>query len=976
VNEEEVKIRCVIPWLQRIGVDLTDLQFEHTFTIKVGRQSIPIGRTDKTMHRARFDILVRRGDKNLFIVEVKAQDERLTDEDRDQAISYARLVHPIAPYAIVTNGNERRLYHAITKELIQPADIQLRGYDASLSEADLLDAQAYFLQLNRSNLSLFCRQQVSSELRRVRGDISDGKKYVPALHVAREAFQKVIASFQAATTPGLLLEGPSGSGKTCELCFLAESLLETQRPVLFFNGSMLPESLFDAIATEFSWTFAGAQHAIDILKRAESLLGQERLTIIIDAVDEWTAHSRVPQLDSLLRAAETHRIKLVVACKSSVVPSLLMQRDTPTFVSLLTTQSALMPLTDAEFYAAIDKYRQVYQFWGGFEREVLTQARENPFLLRVLFDVARDSKAKHLTFSSEELFQRYYERSLLKIGRERETEADETLRTVARVLWEQNSDSVPEQEVRKILGLRPNEPLMTDLFEYSLLLRTPGGTGERHISFYFQQLRDYLIAFRVLKFNAMSTERLQNEFDAVTFPSMRADVFTLYYRLAPPVKQSVFDGELRKNAAEYLACYLDLMRRHFPAACAMIEPRPDKDVGFIAELVLSGIVLGMYGFRLLKDGDNAIHFVPVERMMNESNLARLSGAQHGMHFCESANGFRNGIDVPAEVIKYEVLPGIRKLVNDGRLNESNNPDLLTELVIEWVQGDRDVFGRLLDPQERTIRYPLKLDSVLECLQRAKLKRHFEDEIVRRGRRSGQIREHRSGSSVSFHYNRTAHDVAEIATRVDEAMASGEIPNFRARYSELETLERTLKPAIQALQMQGEEITGPRFSSERITTCMNGFDVPLEKLKRYLRDLSLACSANYRTLVETNFPTLLNDFELYSSPPRSYFFLPGAPAVSFHDWNLTIYSMVSRTGVTTAECAEEVTRQDTERGVVYRIDGVEYDHVTVNYTSVGHYLDPGGGFGDMYLRSHLYATLRNEWTAVERAFTHRAANHRI
>lgn len=966
MNEEEVKVRYVIPWLQRIGVDLTDLQLEHTFTIKVGRNSLPIGGTDSTVHRARFDILVRRGDKNLFIVEVKAQDERLTDENRDQAISYARLVHPIAPYAIVTNGNECQLYHSITKELIQPADIQVRGYEASLSEADLLDAQAYFLQLNRSNLSLFCQQQVNSELRRIRGEISDGRKYVPALHVAREAFQKSVASFEASTTPGLLLEGASGSGKTCELCFLAESLLEAERPVLFFNGSMLSENLYDAIAAEFSWTFAGAERAIQVLKRVESLLGQERLTIIIDAVDEWTSHSRVPQLDSLLRAAETHRIKLVVACKSSAVPSLLTQRDTPTFVSLLATRSALTALTDKEFYTAIDKYRHAYQFWGGFERDVLTEARENPFFLRVLFDVARDSKAKHLTFNSEDLFQKYYARSLLKIGRERETEADETLCTLARLLWEQNSDSISQQELRKALGLRPNDPLMMDLFEYSLLLRTSGSSGEHQVSFYFQQLRDYLIAFRVLKFNAMSVKRLQNEFDAVTFPSMRGDVFTLYYRLAPPAKQSVFDGELRENASEYLACYLDLMHDHFSAACTMLAPRADRDVGFIAELVLSRRGLGMYGFRQLEDGDDAIHFIPVERMMNESNLARLQGAQHGMHFCESANEFRNGIDVPAEVIKHEVLPRIRKLVDDGRLNESDNPDLLTELVIEWVQGDRGVFGTLLDAHQRKIRYPLKLASVLECLQRAKLKRHFEDEIVRRGRRSGQIREHWSGSSVSYQYNRTAQDDAEIAARVDEAMASGEMPNFLARYTELEALERTLLPATQTLV----EIAGPRFSSERIITRMNGFDIPLENLKRYLRDLSLACSANYRTLVERNFPTLRSDFALYSSPPSSYFFVLGAPAASLYDWNLEIYSVLSRTGVTTVEFAEEVIRQGTERGAVYQIDGVEYDPVTITYTSVGHYLDPDGRFGDMYLRAHVYTALRKEWAAVERTFAHR------
>ena len=61
------------------------------------------------------------------MVEVKAPDEKLTDDDRDQAISYARLVHPIAPFALVTNGRDDwKLYDSITKDLIPRCDFVLK----------------------------------------------------------------------------------------------------------------------------------------------------------------------------------------------------------------------------------------------------------------------------------------------------------------------------------------------------------------------------------------------------------------------------------------------------------------------------------------------------------------------------------------------------------------------------------------------------------------------------------------------------------------------------------------------------------------------------------------------------------------------------------------------------------------------------------------------------------------------------------
>ena len=107
MNEEEIKIKYVLPWLAQTGVDLRELQFERSFSVRIGRKNIPVsGSTVKDKSGARLDILVRRGDKNLLILETKAAHLSLTDDDRDQAISYARLVHPIAPYAVVTNGGE------------------------------------------------------------------------------------------------------------------------------------------------------------------------------------------------------------------------------------------------------------------------------------------------------------------------------------------------------------------------------------------------------------------------------------------------------------------------------------------------------------------------------------------------------------------------------------------------------------------------------------------------------------------------------------------------------------------------------------------------------------------------------------------------------------------------------------------------------------------------------------------------------
>jgi hypothetical protein len=288
VNEEEVKIKYVLPWLEQSGVALQDLQFEQSFSVKIGRQRISVGKQPaRTRVGARLDILVRRGDRNLFVVETKAGSEVLTDDDRDRAISYARLVHPIAPYAVVTNGKEYRLYDAISKSEIQPKRIQMRGFEATLPDADIVEAQRCFFGLSRSNLQRFCQQQVDSELRLVRGTLSEDRKYVRELHVPRESIQKDLADLYVSPQPGLLLVGESGFGKTCELCFIAETLLASGRVVLFFNGFSLTNDITQAVANEFSWTFSRSDTPFQALERIESFAGNEFLTIVIDAIDEW-----------------------------------------------------------------------------------------------------------------------------------------------------------------------------------------------------------------------------------------------------------------------------------------------------------------------------------------------------------------------------------------------------------------------------------------------------------------------------------------------------------------------------------------------------------------------------------------------------------------------------------------------------------------------------------------------------------------
>ena len=211
MNEEEVKLKILLPWLKSLGVDTENLYFEKHFSLRVGRKAVNV-RGDYDLANGRLDILVTHKNNNLLIVEAKAAHLTLTTSDRDQAVSYARLVHPIAPYAVVTNGTDFKLYDSISKDEVKPSDFDINGVPGTISDEAVSEAQSLFLNLSVNNLLSFCQSQANGELQIISGKATEGFKFDTQLHVAREEFTKNIDDFYECEKQALLVLGSSGEG--------------------------------------------------------------------------------------------------------------------------------------------------------------------------------------------------------------------------------------------------------------------------------------------------------------------------------------------------------------------------------------------------------------------------------------------------------------------------------------------------------------------------------------------------------------------------------------------------------------------------------------------------------------------------------------------------------------------------------------------------------------------------------------------
>jgi Type I restriction enzyme R protein N terminus (HSDR_N) len=356
MTEDDIRTKVVYPWLVSCGLSPAEVSVEFSFEIRLGRTVHRVGSQSKTprpgqisetdvIARPRADVLVRRGQTNLMIVEVKAPDEAVDHAARDQGISYARLLPQIAPFVVVTNGKTTAVFDSITREELSggmiPADHPgLRGgFRLSINELQLrTEALEMFVSLSTENLLVFCAKQLEFRMRRLRDtNPASGKKYIPSLYVdrkkPRESIEKLL---DVDHVRAVAVVGRPQVGKTNFLCRFAEERVHAGCPVLFYPAISLTSGLLQEIAEDFGW-FLGDQNPVALLT---SNLGKilrrtgSRLALIIDGWNEADIKvARIIDRECERVCSGNGSIQLVVSFTHSAAKKLLVHAGNPSYLA-------------------------------------------------------------------------------------------------------------------------------------------------------------------------------------------------------------------------------------------------------------------------------------------------------------------------------------------------------------------------------------------------------------------------------------------------------------------------------------------------------------------------------------------------------------------------------------------------------------------------------------------------------------------
>jgi hypothetical protein len=763
-NEEDLKARILLPYLSALGLSPNQIELEKTLRVKLGRNAIERNTARDFKVTGRLDVLVRSlTGQNLFIVELKRPDADLTEEDRDQGISYARLLDQIAPFVLVTNGRSAALYDTITKAPLNesefPRHSQFWINGCSLADPKSLqiryEALKYFIGYSPENIRDFSISQQSRWLEPLRGNATKlDRKYIPEVYVTRPVVRDAVDAFLTGSGAAFAIVGESGIGKTNEMCALAERL-SLDRIVIFIAGAAVAAGLGDTLLEEFNWHFSDQVTEVELIRRLAEFarLTNKSVVVIVDALDEVT----VPRFEQSVAAFARHlrdfsgQVKLIVSAKSAEWHRFAQFRGTPSPLALALDatwrmssgspeEPAPMVLTlfsEKELQGAEAKYGEIFHLRGTPKGRMRHHCLL-PFFLRVASDTyAGRQEGMPEDISANDLVQSWLDRKYSSMAAPDRARLE--LLAVARAFWKratttQDSDrtmadrqSIPESNILDEMGSQTT-PFGNELVSHGLLNRRADEHGRISFSFYYGRVRDYVIARQVLRLDQLNAADFAKLVDRLLLDPTLQSVLAWHLREAPASHLDELKKSLRGRAAVFLTIYEQLFDQVLPGLKKGVEPFTASAIGFAYEVA----AYGPRSFGLYALEEDRQRITVVEPVEVDPSLAPFSRELRKVTRYARAGG-RNFSNSDPEMAAAEfAYERIQEAIEEGRLDDMLSNELVIEAALALTVAYRDRLwlgpNRVVSPFQPSM-YPIDVQSIERAIQTYFGKEHYRRQWV-------------------------------------------------------------------------------------------------------------------------------------------------------------------------------------------------------------------------------------------------------
>ena len=909
-NEEDLKQKVVLPYIKSLGFTLNELEFEKNFSIRLGRNVYCINNYKKKQNaKGRLDILCKRGDKNLFVIEVKRDNAKITQDDIDQGISYARLLDQITPFVLITNGKDTRIMDTISKKELNGNDIGLQSdfwkNGCKLSSKDELDcrheALKNFVGYSYENLKLFSKSQIEDRMSVLKGSKNDlTKKYIPELFLENKELYCTLEKYLISSDVVFSIIGESGVGKTNHVCYLTETF-SSKYLTLFFSGANIYKPIIEEIKEDFNWIFSPNLDPHEIFNRLSYLASTSKTKVIIfiDAIDEIPFQDSINDLSDLCRKVKKYpNIKLCISCKINEWKKFLEVRGVPSALkeSLYKSEQSndsvsgfkLNTFNDKELEYLNERYKELFKFKGDIKGQLKKDCRLG-FMLRVVAEVYSGQELPN-TVDDISLLKKFIKRKIELMKRDDREIARGLLEKIGSIfIEEENKDNksgkILESKLKKKLGISLIDKIPEELFSFNILTRNELKNGLFDIDFYYTKLRDFIVAIYSLKLPSKDGDEFKKLLSAMTKGPIGISALRWYISKSAMSQKNIMFEYKKSQALLILKEYKSMLETNFPYIKDKFEPKTNGEIGIVISNSKNPFI-EKCGFRKINNGEEKVISVGAGDRADEIAKNFFSRGVNLVKY------FSDYVDSHEIVIKL-LIDQINEIVKKGLLNESYNNNILIEKILSIIY----YYGKELNinkPNDNCIpRYisilPIDLEDIKKRIKFINAKHYYKQLQFNELKKSGNIEEMKNDNSayITHKYNNSVFNHHSIEKKALEAIENKKkipFPNSNA-YSPpyvllygfinilikkgIAVIEKPLFPhadiPIDQINDRINEMGGQTSHVPHIIMAQYSD----EQLKEYIKTFFPIFIKEYNKIIEICFPTIKHKFPLFNNQPLHF-----------------------------------------------------------------------------------------------------------
>ena len=319
-----------------------------------------------------------------------------------------------------------------------------------------------------------------------------------------EALERLANYAKAANCNYLVVTGSAGNGKTNLLCSITELAIKIKESVILINSrdvseGMIEQHILKCINVHKFWldrpdVYFGVVNAVLAAKR-------RHLFIIIDAINENDNQEYTNHVCKFVNNMSQYKhIKIIVSCRSEYYKERFSGNLSDNIIQphlVFDIKGSSYPIEAVQ--RIIRVYRKHFNFSGIISDGVNHILCEHLLLLRVFFEVYKNSNEDVLTIQKHELFARY----ISTVRDSRAPNIEEILDHISdRMLSQMEFDYVVAED---LLNFSSDE--LDKTFDETVLLTktlvshegTIAQSEKEAVSFVFDEMRDYCIARRIMQ---------------------------------------------------------------------------------------------------------------------------------------------------------------------------------------------------------------------------------------------------------------------------------------------------------------------------------------------------------------------------------------------------------------------------------------------------------------------------------------------